>query len=58
MNKQTALRYYKETMYTVNAAFYDLCGQRPPAFMTEIPCTDDSVQKGLCGERLPAKHDQ
>ena len=35
---------------TVKTAFYDLCGQRPPAFydrllfMTEIPCTDDSVQ--------------
>ena len=27
-------------------------------FMTEIPCMDDSVQKSLCGERLPAKHDQ
>ena len=27
-------------------------------FMTEIPCTDHSVQKSLCGERLPAERDQ
>ena len=26
-------------------------------FMTEIPCTDDFVQKSLCGERLPVQRD-
>ena len=34
---------------TVKTAFCNLCGQRPPAFYDEIPCTDDSVQKSLCG---------
>ena len=27
-------------------------------FMTEIPCTDHSVQKSLCGERLPTERYQ
>ena len=27
-------------------------------FMTEIPCRNHSVQKSLCGERLPADCDQ
>ena len=43
---------------TVKVAIYNLCGQRPPAFITKIPRMDDSVQKGLCGEKLPAERDQ
>ena len=31
---------------------------RRRVFMTKIPCTDDFVQKSLCGERLPAERDQ
>ena len=27
-------------------------------FMTKLSCTDDSVQKSLCGEGLPAEGDQ
>ena len=27
-------------------------------FVTKIPCTDDFVQKSLCGEQLPAQRYQ
>ena len=43
---------------TLETAFYHFCDQDHLVFMTEISCMDDFVQKILCGERLPAEHDQ
>ena len=43
---------------TIKTAFYDPVVRDHLLFMSEIPCTDHSLHKSLCGERLPAERDQ
>ena len=44
-------------MYNKNCYLQSLWSKNHMLFMTEIPCTDNFVQKSFSGERLPAERD-